>query len=101
MTSPTAGPLGLQRRSNDQECTSDFAAALVSRKLRPYYANGPARRVAQYFRQENRMALYRTGPFKGVDVQDPFARAVLNQSPVIAEVGAIAWPAGLAPTPAA
>lgn len=47
------------------------------------------------------MPLFRSGPFKGVDVQDAFARAALSQSPVIVEVGAIAWPTGLAPTPTA
>ena len=47
------------------------------------------------------MATYRSGPFKGVDVRDSFARAALDQQPVIVDVGAVPWPAGLAPTPTA
>jgi hypothetical protein len=47
------------------------------------------------------MATFRSGPFKGVDVRDSFARAALDQSPVIVDVGAIAWPASLAPKAAA
>jgi len=47
------------------------------------------------------MTTFRSGPFKGVDVKDTFARAAQQQQPVIVDLGAIAWPAGLAPTPAA
>jgi hypothetical protein len=41
--------------------------------------------------------VFTSGPFKGVDRRDRFALAALAQQPVVAAVGAIAWPAGLAP----
>ena len=46
------------------------------------------------------MEKFRSGPFKGVDVNDAFARAAMQQSPVIVKLGAIPWPAQLAPTAA-
>jgi hypothetical protein len=42
---------------------------------------------------------FKSGPFKGVDIHDSFARAALEQQPVIVDLGAISWPANLAPTP--
>jgi hypothetical protein len=42
---------------------------------------------------------FKSGPFKGVDVHDAFARAALEQQPVIVDLAAIPWPANLAPTP--
>jgi hypothetical protein len=41
---------------------------------------------------------YRSGPFKGVAIDDAFARAALAQQPVVVPLGPIAWPAGLTPT---
>lgn len=45
--------------------------------------------------------VFTSGTFKGVDLHDTFARAALEQEPVTVALGAIPWPAGFAPTPAA
>jgi hypothetical protein len=47
------------------------------------------------------MKVFRSGPFKGIDVNDPFARAATEQEPVAVSLGPISWPANLAPTPVA
>ena len=44
---------------------------------------------------------FKSGTFKGVDVNDAFARAATNQNPVVVSLGSIPWPASLAPKPAA
>jgi len=45
--------------------------------------------------------VFKSGPFRGVSVNDAFARAASAQNPVIVTLGSIPWPTGLAPTPAA
>jgi hypothetical protein len=45
--------------------------------------------------------VFKSGPFRGVDVRDAFAQAALQQSPVTVDLRSIPWPAGLAPTPVA
>ena len=45
-------------------------------------------------------AKYRSGPFKGVALDDAFARAALAQAPVVVPVSSIPWPAALIPTAA-
>jgi hypothetical protein len=41
--------------------------------------------------------LFKSGPFKGVPVDDAFARAAEQQSPVTLRLRSIPWPQGLAP----
>jgi hypothetical protein len=45
-------------------------------------------------------ALFQSGQFRGVPVTDAFAAAAMQQEPVVVNVGAIPWPAGLAPVAA-
>jgi hypothetical protein len=45
--------------------------------------------------------VFKSGTFKGVDVRDAFAQAALQQNAVTVALGAIPWPAGLAPAAAA
>jgi hypothetical protein len=45
--------------------------------------------------------VFKSGTFKGVDINDPFARAASEQSAVTVKLGPISWPANLAPTAAA
>ena len=42
--------------------------------------------------------IIKSGTFRGVSAADPFAKAALEQSPVYVDLGAISWPANLAPT---
>jgi hypothetical protein len=42
-------------------------------------------------------SLFKTGPFAGVPASDTFARAALQQSPVIYRLPSVPWPAGLRP----
>src|SRR5580704_6934041 len=44
--------------------------------------------------------VFKTGPFKGVAIDDAFARAALQQSPVTVSLRSIPWPQGLAPAAA-
>jgi hypothetical protein len=41
---------------------------------------------------------FKAGVFRGVDVNDSFAQAALREQPVIASLGPVSWPTGLAPT---
>src|SRR5271156_3612893 len=44
-------------------------------------------------------AVFHSGPFTGVSVNDAFAQAASRESPVVVNVGPISWPANLKPTP--
>ena len=43
-------------------------------------------------------AVFASGPFRGVSVTDAFAAAAMQETPVVVNLSAIAWPTGLAPT---
>lgn len=45
--------------------------------------------------------LFKSGTFRGLPVTDAFAAAAVQQEPVVVKLGAIPWPAGLAPETAA
>lgn len=47
-----------------------------------------------------RATTFRTGPFRGLPVTDPFAKSASQTEPVIVNLGPVSWPSGLAPTPA-
>lgn len=44
---------------------------------------------------------FKSGTFKGVDINDAFARTASQQQPVMIKLGAVPWPSGLAPAPTA
>ena len=46
-------------------------------------------------------SVFKTGPFAGVDVNDTFAAAAVQETPVVISLGKIQWPAGLDPQPRA
>jgi len=45
--------------------------------------------------------VFKTGPFAGFSVHDQFARAATRETAVVFDLGAVAWPDGLEPTPIA
>jgi hypothetical protein len=45
-----------------------------------------------------RHAVFTSGAFRGVSITDAFAAAAMNETPVVIDLPAITWPAGLAPT---